>query len=61
MWYLFSNVEEKCLYEQLRSSLEKYCESWFGQKETQVEEGHLMLGHVHALISIPPKYSGLQV
>ena len=31
------------------------------QKESRVEEGHLMLDHVHMLISIPPKYSVAQV
>jgi len=27
------------------------------QKESRIEEGHLMQDHVHMLISIPPKYS----
>ena len=27
------------------------------QKESYIEEGHLMPDHVHMLISIPPKYS----
>ena len=27
------------------------------QKESQIEEGHLMPDHVHMLISIPPKYA----
>jgi putative transposase len=31
------------------------------QKESRVEEGHLMPDHVHMLISIPPKYSVAQV
>jgi putative transposase len=31
------------------------------QKESEIEEGHLMPDHVHALISIPPKYSVSQV
>ena len=31
------------------------------QKESQVEEGHLMPDHVHILLSIPPKYSVAQV
>lgn len=26
-------------------------------KESPIEEGHLMLDHVHMLISIPPKYA----
>ena len=31
------------------------------QKESEVEEGHLMADHVHMLLSIPPKYSVAQV
>lgn len=31
------------------------------QKESQVEEGHLMADHVHMLLSIPPKYAVSQV
>jgi len=31
------------------------------QKESQIEEGHLMPDHVHMLVSIPPKYSVSQV
>jgi putative transposase len=31
------------------------------QKESSVEEGHLMPDHIHMLISIPPKYSVAQV
>ena len=27
------------------------------QKESHIEEGHLMSDHVHMLISIPPKYA----
>ena len=27
------------------------------QKESRIEEGHLMMDHVHMLISIPPKYA----
>jgi len=27
------------------------------QKESRVEEGHLMPDHVHMMLSIPPKYS----
>jgi putative transposase len=27
------------------------------QKESRIEEGHLMAAHVHRLVSIPPKYS----
>ena len=31
------------------------------QRESKIEEGHLMPDHVHILISIPPKYSVSQV
>jgi putative transposase len=31
------------------------------QRESKIEEGHLMIDHVHMLISIPPKYSVSQV
>jgi len=31
------------------------------QKESRIEEGHLMSDHVHVLISIPPKYGVSQV
>ena len=27
-----------------------------GQKESRIEEGHLLIDHVHMLIAIPPKY-----
>ena len=32
-----------------------------GQKDSQIEEGHLRPGHVHMLIAIPPKYAVWQV
>ena len=31
------------------------------QRESRVEEGHLMPDHVHMLLSIPPKYAVSQV
>ena len=31
------------------------------QKESRIEEGHLMPNHVHMMISIPPKYAVSQV
>ena len=31
------------------------------QKESEVEEGHVMPDHVHMMLSIPPKYSVAQV
>lgn len=51
----------KVLYEQLRQHLGEVFRKLAGQKESGIEEGHLMLDHVHMLISIPPKYSVSQV
>ncbi|MGH9625446.1 MAG: IS200/IS605 family transposase, partial [Bryobacteraceae bacterium] len=31
------------------------------QKESRVEEGHLMVDHVHMMLRIPPKYAVSQV
>ena len=31
------------------------------QRESEVEEGHLLADHVHMMVSIPPKYSVAQV
>jgi putative transposase len=31
------------------------------QKESQIEEGHLLADHVHMMLSIPPKYAVSQV
>jgi putative transposase len=49
------------IYENLRRHLGKVFRELARQKESEIEEGHLMPDHVHALISIPPKYSVSQV
>jgi putative transposase len=49
------------IYENLRRHLGKVFRDLARQKESEIEEGHLMPDHVHALISIPPKYSVSQV
>ena len=51
----------KVLYGQLRSELGEVFRRLAGQKESRIEEGHLMPDHVHMMISIPPKYSVSQV
>jgi len=51
----------RTLYEQLRQHLGEVFRKLAGQKESRIEEGHLMLDHVHMLIAIPPKYAVLQV
>ena len=37
------------------------CSALAEQKESRIEEGHLMADHVHMMISIPPKYAVSQV
>ena len=51
----------KVLYEQLRGHLGEIFRKLAQQKESRVEEGHLMVDHVHMLLSIPPKYAVSQV
>ena len=51
----------KSLYGQLRKELGKVFRELARQRESEIEEGHLMVDHVHMLISIPPKYAVAQV
>jgi putative transposase len=51
----------KVLYGELRRHLGSVFRTLAEQKESRVEEGHLMPDHVHMMISIPPKYSVAQV
>jgi putative transposase len=51
----------KSLYGQLRKHLGDVFRTLAAQKESRVEEGHLMPDHVHMMISIPPKYAVSQV
>ena len=51
----------KTLYVELRKHLGEVFKRLAAQKESRIEEGHLMPGHVHMLISIPPKHSVSQV
>lgn len=52
---------KKALYKELRRYLGEMFQSLARQKESKVEEGHLLVDHVHMLIKIPPKYSVSQV
>ena len=52
---------KKTLYCQLRKYLGEVFRRLARQKESEVVEGHLMLDHVHMLISVPPKYAVSQV
>ena len=51
----------KALYGELRQHLGEVFRRLAGQKESRIEEGHLMSDHVHMMISIPPKYAVAQV
>ena len=52
---------KKVLYGQIRKQLGEVFRRLARQKESEVVEGHLMLDHVHILMSIPPKYAVSQV
>jgi putative transposase len=47
----------KALFGELRKHLGVAFRTLTEQKESHIEEGHLMPDHVHMLISIPPKYA----
>jgi len=51
----------KLLYGQLRGHLGDMLRRLAEQKESRIEEGHLLVDHVHMMISIPPKYAVSQV
>ena len=51
----------KTLYEELRRRLGEVFRKLAEQKESRIEEGHLMPDHVHMMIAIPPKYAVSQV
>ncbi len=51
----------KTLYVQLRKDLGEVFRRLAIQKESQIEEGHLMSDHVHMMIEIPLKYAVSQV
>ena len=52
---------KKAIYGALRRRLGDVFRALAEQKESRIEEGHLMPDHVHMMISIPPKYSVAQV
>ena len=51
----------KALYGSLRKHLGNLFRELARHKECEIGEGHLMVDHVHMLLSIPPKYSVSQV
>ena len=51
----------KALFGQIRKELGGVFHRLAKQKESLIEEGHIMADHVHMMISIPPKYAVSQV
>jgi putative transposase len=56
-----SKYRRKSLYGELRRHLGEAFRILALQKESRIEEGHLMADHVHMMISIPSKYAVSQV
>ena len=52
---------KKALYGALRQQLGEVLKQLAIQRESRIDEGHLMRDHVDMLVSIPPKYSVSQV
>src|SRR5690348_18398085 len=51
----------KTLYGSLRKHLGEVFRKLAEQKESRIEEGHLMPDHAHMMIAIPPEYAVSQV
>ena len=51
----------KTLFGQIRKELGDVFHRLARQKESLIEEGHIMPDHVHMMISIPPKYAVWQI
>ena len=51
----------KALYGALRQQLGEVLKQLAMQRESRIDEGHLMRDHGHMLVSIPPRYSVSQV
>ena len=51
----------RALYAGLRRYLGEIFRRLAEQKESRIEEGHLLPDHVHMMIAIPPKYAVSQV
>jgi putative transposase len=52
---------KKALFGHIRRELTDVFHRLARQRESLIEEGHLMPDHVHMMISIPPKYAVSQV
>lgn len=47
----------KVIYGELRKNIAEYLKRLCKYKGVEIIEGHMMIDHVHMLVSIPPKYS----
>jgi len=56
-----AKYRKKAIYGGLREQLGAVLRQLALHRESRVEEGHLLVDHVHMLMSIPPKYSVAQV
>ena len=61
MGVFIPKCQRTTLYTQLRQHLGEVFRRLAVQKESRVEEGHLMPDHVHMMLAIPPKYAVSQV
>ena len=52
---------KKAIFGQIRRDLGEVLRRLAEQRESWIEEGHLMPDHVHMMISIPPKHAVSQV
>ena len=52
---------KKALFGHMRQHLGEVLRRLAQQKESQIEEGHLLPDHLHMLIAIPPKFAVSQV
>ena len=52
---------KKVIFGEIRRELGEVFHNLARQRESLIEEGHLMPDHVHMMISIPPKYAVSQV
>ena len=61
MWCLSRSAAGRLCTRELRRYLGEVFRRLAEQRESRIEEGHLMPDHVHMIISIPPKYAVSQV
>ena len=54
---IIPKYRKKLLYGKLRKAIGQILRELCRQYEVEIVEGHLMVDHVHMLLSIPPRYS----